>query len=171
MPRPDTPIEVALKGAAAGLGGTFVLTAAMAATAGLLERRAGELPNPESPFTPPAAALPARLISRIARGLFERELSPETENALGHGLHWTYGAFWGIVYGIVQASVHLPAPLHGTVLGLIAWLVGPLGLAPALGLVDVESGREPPRLLRSLLFHQVYGWAVALAFGLLSRDD
>ena len=113
---------------------------------------------------------PARLVGKLAEGVFERDLSPAVQNGLGQALHWGYGGVWGLVYGIVQGSIGLPAALHGTVLGLIVWLVGPLGLVPAMSSPG-DCPREPPRLIRSLIFHQVFGWSVALAFSLLTRDD
>jgi uncharacterized membrane protein YagU involved in acid resistance len=170
MIRRDTPIEVALKGASAGLVGTLVLTVAMRATAKLLESPIRSGPGggePDQANTEP----PAILVRKLAGGLFERELTPAVQNALGQILHWGYGALWGLVYGIVQGSIGFPAALHGTVLGLILWLVGPLGLVPAMKISPMDAQRESPRLIRSLIFHQVYGWAVALAFSLFSRDD
>jgi hypothetical protein len=171
MIRRDTPIEVALKGASAGLVGTLILTVAMRATAALLESPILSGPgggaDPDQPKTEP----PALLVGKLAVGLFERDLTPTVQNGIGQALHWGYGALWGLVYGIVQGSISLPAALHGTVLGLIVWLVGPLGLVPAMKLSPLDTQRESPRLIRSLIFHQIYGWAVALTFSLLTRDD
>jgi uncharacterized membrane protein YagU involved in acid resistance len=169
MTRRDTPIEVALKGASAGLAGTLVLTIAMRAVAELI----ASLPRSqtEARGSQAGAAPPAELVGKIARGIFERDLPPAVQSGLGHALHWAHGAIWGVVYGIVQGSVGLPAALHGTILGLIVWLVGPLGLVPAMKLSPEASPRETPQLVRSLMFHQVYGWSVALVFHLLTRDD
>jgi uncharacterized membrane protein YagU involved in acid resistance len=169
MTRHDTPIEVALKGASAGLAGTLVLTVAMRAVAELIASLPRSQTEPRG--SQDGVAPPAQLVGKIAQGLFERDLPPAVQSVLGQTLHWTYGAVWGVVYGIVQGSVGLPAALHGSVLGLIVWLVGPLGLVPALRLSSQASPRARPQLLRSLMFHQVYGWAVALAFNLLTRDD
>jgi hypothetical protein len=167
MRRADTPMEVAIKGALAGLAGTVVLTVAMR----FAGRHGEDAPamaevatRGEAPASPPA-----RLVGKVASGVFERELSPNLQDALGHGVHWGYGALWGMIYGLVQASIRFPHLLHGAVLGLIVWLVGPRGLVPAMNL-STGTDDEAPRSARSFVLHEVYGWAVALVFAGLSRD-
>jgi hypothetical protein len=172
MPRRDTPMEVALKGALAGLAGTVVLTLAMRAA----ERVIGGGDNPDWLDDEPGAqadqeAPPARLVGKVATGVFNRELSPELQVALGQGVHWGYGALWGLIYGIVQASIRLPHLLHGVVLGFVVWLIGTRGLVPAMELSpEPDLDRDASRL-RSLVLHEVYGLAVAFVFSALSRND
>lgn len=169
MRRADTPMEVAIKGALAGLAGTVVLTLAMR-----LAAQAGEdeaVARSEAPKGGPAeASPPARLVGKVAAGVFDRELSPSLQGVLGHGVHWGYGTLWGMIYGLVQASIRFPHLLHGAVLGLIVWLVGPRGLVPAMNLGPSVAEGAAPRSGRSLALHELYGWAVALVFAALSRD-
>ena len=170
MVRRDTPMEVSVKGALAGMAGTIVLTAALRTAARVVGGRqeATEPAGPASPQEP--AAPPARLVSKVAAGVFERDLPPQTQRLLGQGIHWGYGALWGMIYGIVQASIRLPVLTHGSILGLIVWLVGPLGLARALKLAPPEVNEQRRLPLRSLFFHELYGWSVALVFALLWRE-
>lgn len=170
MRRADTPMEVAIKGALAGLAGTVVLTLAM--------RFAGRDGGDEAPASSEAPRLgeaqtspPAELVGRVASGIFERELSPDVQDVLGHGVHWGYGALWGMIYGLVQASIRFPHLLHGAVLGLIVWLVGPRGLVPAMNLGPSGEEGAVPHSVRSFALHEVYGWAVALVFAGLSRGE
>jgi uncharacterized membrane protein YagU involved in acid resistance len=172
MPRRDTPMEVALKGALAGQAGTVVLTLAMRAAdrligsadpVGWIDEEPGTAREQEAP--------PARLVGKLASGVFNRQLSPEAQVALGHGVHWGYGTLWGVIYAIVQASIHLPPLLHGLVLGFIVWLVGPRGLIPAMELAPAADRDESVLRLRSLVLHAVYGWAVSVVFAALARED
>jgi hypothetical protein len=169
MRQQDTPMEVAIKGAVAGLAGTTILTLAMQSASRLLGSPQASSGSASSVREGERATPTGRLVAKVASGIFERELPVEVQNALGRGVHWGYGALWGTIYGIVQASIRLPLPLHGTILGFIVWLVGPLGLVPAMKLTETPSDQPPPPRIRSLFFHEIYGWTVALAFALLSR--
>ena len=167
--REESPLEVSIKGALAGLAGTVVLTLAMqnvgrllppSAQGGPAERAGGESPDPPT----------ERLAEKVASGVFETELSPDVRQTLGMGIHWGYGAFWGLLYGLVQSSLRLPVWLHGPLFGVIVWVVGPLGLIPAMKLADTPADRPTSGRLVSIGLHQVFGWTVAGAFHLLSRD-
>src|SRR6185503_19317255 len=74
MTRRDTPIEVALKGASAGLAGTLALTIAMRAVAELI----ASLPRSqtEARGSQAGAAPLDRLVGKVARGIFDRDLPP-----------------------------------------------------------------------------------------------
>jgi hypothetical protein len=167
----ESPLEIAIKGAAAGLLGTLVLTLAMQNAHHFLGDRDEE--DAEASVAAPvqSAADPTeRLVEKVAAGVFERDLSPDTRQTLGLGIHWGYGTFWGVAYAILQASLRLPTWLHGTLLGLAVWVIGPLGLVPAMKLSARSTGR--PRSLRivSVVLHLLYGWATAATFGLLSDE-
>lgn len=169
MRRPDTPMEVALKGAVAGAVGTLVLTVAMSALQ-QLAGRASASSFKDDEFANAMTPAPARFVGKIASGVFERELPTTVQNALGEGVHWGYGMLWGVIYAIVQSSIRLPHVLHGSIFGLIVWLVGPLGLIPAMRLTPSPEAADGRRPLRSMLLHQVFGWSVALIFAGLAQD-
>jgi hypothetical protein len=167
MSRIETPMEVALKGAVAGLVGTVLLTLAMRRLQPLVDlvwpvqvltEQADDSLDPTS-----------RLAEKVAVGVFETELPMDVSQTIGKGIHWGYGALWGTIYGIVQSSIHLPIAAHGSVLGFVVWMVGPLGLVPAMRLSTSPLKKPMPQPLRSLFFHEIYGLSVAVAYKLLSR--
>lgn len=165
--REESPLEVATKGALAGLAGTLVLTFAL--------QNAHRVLPPRRPAEPAGADEAAenpteKLAEKVASGVFDRELSPDTRHTLAMGIHWGYGAFWGMAYAVVQSSIHLPAWLHGSLLGLLVWMIGPMGLIPAMKLARPSPERPPVRRLVSVLLHGLYGWTTASAFHVLSRD-
>ena len=167
----ESPLEVALKGAAAGALGTLVLTLAMQNVHHFLGDRDEDDAEATvaSSVTPPADPT-ERLVEKVATGVFERELSPDARQTLGLGIHWGYGTFWGVAYGLIQASLHLPGWLHGALLGLTVWVVGPMGLVPAMKLSARPVGRPLSARVVSIFLHLLYGWATGAAFHLLSRD-
>jgi hypothetical protein len=169
--REESPLEVAIKGAAAGLAGTLVLTLAMQNAPRFLpmggQGGGAEQPSGTEGQTEPPTA---RLVEKVASGVFETELSPDARQTLGMGIHWLYGAFWGIAYGLVQSSLHLPAWLHGSLVGLGLWVFGPMGLARAMKLSSAPPERPASQRLISVLHHQIYGWTTAGTFRVLSRD-
>ena len=172
--RLESPLEVALKGAGAGLAGTLVLTLAMQVAERLVTSPAPlESPAPDrtgGSEVAPTGAPTERLVEKVASGVFEAELSPGARQTLGMGIHWGYGALWGAGYGLVQTSLHLPAWLHPALFGLIVWVVGPMGLIPAMKLAERPADRSPRRRLVSIVLHQIYGWTTATSFHVLSRD-
>ena len=172
--RQESPLEVALKGAGAGLAGTLVLTLAMQAAERLMTSTARvESPTPDPTGRSqdaPTGAPTERLVEKVASGVFEAELSPGARQTLGMGIHWGYGALWGTGYGLIQTSRHLRSWLHPPLFGLIVWVVGPMGLIPAMKLAERPTDRSPRRRLVSILLHQVYGWSTASTFHVLSRD-
>ena len=167
----ESPLEVALKGAAAGALGTLVLTLAMQNVHHFLGDRDEDDGEATVASSVTAPADPTeRLVEKVAAGVFERELSPDARQTLGLGIHWGYGTFWGVVYGLIQSSLHVPAWVHGSLLGLTVWVVGPMGLVPAMKLSARQVGRPPSARVVSIVLHLVYGCATGAAFHLLSRD-
>jgi hypothetical protein len=167
----ETPLEVALKGAAAGALGTLVLTLAMQNVHHFLgDRDEDDAEASVALSIAPAADPTERLVEKIAAGVFETELSPDARQTLGLGIHWGYGTCWGVAHGLVQSSLHLPGWLQGTLLGLAVWVIGPMGLVPAMKLSARRVGRPTTARLLSVFLHLLYGWATAAAFGVLSPD-
>src|SRR4051812_12224614 len=103
MPRlttDESPFEVTLKGVAAGLVGTLVMTGALQAIATVLPARGAPIREPDdysdiadlrlldvSQPVPPTEQIAERLATRF----FGTELSLETRQRLGAGIHWAYG--------------------------------------------------------------------------------
>lgn len=167
MGKADTPLAVVLKGAMDGLAGALALRYAML--------KAQEMAQPEAPEEQPprpeeqkAEDPREKFVRKIASGLFEVELPDEERRTWAEILHWQYGAFWGTVYGIVQASLWLPLWLHGLILATAVWITGPLVLMPAMKLTPPPQNQPLPQLSMGWLFHAVYGLTTAVVFGLLS---
>jgi hypothetical protein len=158
---------VATKGALAGLAGTLVLTLALQNAHRVLP--SGREADPAASTDEPTGDPTERLADKVA-GVFETELSPDARQTLAMGIHWGYGAFWGMAYGVIQSSLHLPGWLHGSLLGLLVWMIGPMGLIPAMKLARPSPDVPPVRRLVSVVLHGLYGWTTAAAFHLLSRD-
>lgn len=114
---------------------------------------------------PTAAGVVGR---RILEGVFQRKVPEERVPALNQAVHWTYGAAWGGVYGLAQATLRLPAPHHGGAFGLLVGTVGTAEL-PALGLMPPPWQAPPSTLAMNTAFHLAYGLTTAGAFYALSR--
>lgn len=152
----ETPLEVLVKGALAGLAGALAIRLAMQAT----------LPAP-----PPGAERPEEprevLVRKIASGLFEKEMSESERRAWAELVHWWYGAAWGCVYGVVQASLRLPGLIHGLLFGTPVWVAGPRFLLPAMKLTPPPEGETVRQTLMGWGFHALYGIVTATTFALL----
>ncbi len=177
MERRESPLEVMMKGAAAGLVGTAVVTVALAQApklmqmAGLADDQAGggrgqgKANGKEEEAGEPTE----KLADKVAEGVFEQELDEGTRQAAGQAIHWGYGAAWGALYGIMQGSLRLPSWLHGTILGGVIALVAST-LVPSMRLTPPPS--EQPTSQKGMMFaiQMLYGWTTALVFHFFSRE-
>ena len=174
----ESPFQVTLKGVAAGLVGTLVMTSALQATARLIGRvSATPVEDPDdysdvgdlstldvSPQVPATEQVAERLASQV----FRRELSDETRQRIGVGIHWAYGAFWGALSAQLQLTLRPPALPYGIGLGLLVWAVGPARLVPALGLYERPASSGITRRILAISLHVVYGVTTALTLERLS---
>ncbi|MCC6175145.1 MAG: hypothetical protein IT305_07560 [Chloroflexi bacterium] len=162
----DSPLTVALTGAAGGFVGTLVLTTAMrvvervrtASDGTAASQAAAGVPADED--TEPTAP-PERLAARMGSMMLGTEPSPGTRRSMAFAIHWTYGMLWGAVYAPIQASLPLPTSVHGVLLGLLVWSIGPMRLIPALGLSSGVPRRTLAGRLRAIGLHLLYGWAAS----------
>ena len=174
----ESPFQVTLKGVAAGLVGTLVMTSALQAAALLIGRvRATPDEDPDdysdvgeltaldaSPPVPPTEQVAERLASQV----FRRELSQETRQRLGVGIHWAYGAFWGALSAQLQLTLRPPAVPYGVALGVAVWAVGPARLVPALGLYERPASSGITGRALAIGLHVLYGVSTALTLERLS---
>ena len=84
-------------------------------------------------------------------------------------IHWIYGTVWGLVYGFAHRGLRPPLWVEGTVLGTVVWLIGPMGLIPAMNLFRRPAGTPASRRVVSILLHQIYGWTAAATFRAVAR--
>jgi hypothetical protein len=174
----ESPFQVTLKGVAAGLVGTLVMTSALQAAAritGRVDVEDEEDPDDYSNVAEltaldasPKVPATEQVAERLASQVFRRELSSETRQRIGVGIHWAYGAFWGALSAQLQLTLRPPAVPYGLALGFAVWLVGPARLVPALGLY--ERPASSGRVLRGIAIglHLLYGVSTALTLERLS---
>lgn len=168
----ESPFQVTLKGVAAGLVGTLVMTTALQVVSRVLPPVRPDAPHDpddysglddlasldESTPMPPTE----RVAERLASQVFHTEISKETRQALGVGIHWAYGAFWGALSAQIQMTVRPPAVPYGVALGILVWAVGPGRLAPALGLYARPASPGVIRRLLAISLHILYGVSTAV---------
>ena len=180
MPRlmPDEgPFEVILKGVAAGLVGTLVMTSVLQLVARVLPGPRGSTRDPDdysevedlrlldlAQPVPPTEQMAARL----ATSLFRTELSPEARQRFGAGIHWAYGAVWGAISAQIQLTLRPPAAPYGVALGIAVWMVGPGRIVPALGLYERPASSGITRRVLAIALHIVYGVTTATTLERLS---
>lgn len=183
----DSPLGVVIKGALAGFTGTLVLTMAVKAAQWVVtrahgddEQQSGEQEDQagigagqalaggqvQAPFLDPSTEI---FVQKVATGLFGASLSGGTLKALGVGMHFVYGSFWGAVYGVIQSSIRLPAALHGLLYGLIVWLIGPVTLVPAMHIMPPPQQQGVRNALMVAGFHIAYGLGLGLTFDAFTR--
>jgi hypothetical protein len=182
----DTPLGIVTKGALAGLAGTMALTAILKAAQWIAKRsNDGQQPQERDLTTGIGAAQALTggqvqvpfldqsteiFAQKVATGLFGTSLSSGTRTAASVSVHVVYGAFWGGVYGLIQSSLRLPPVAHGPLYGLIVWLIGPVTLVPAMGIMPPLPQQGTPRVLMVAGIHVVYGLVLSLAFDAFTRQ-
>jgi hypothetical protein len=171
----ESPQSVTLKGVAAGLVGTLVMTTALRAIDQFSrggEPPALEPPSPHDLGDEVAAVAPTeRVAERLASRVFRTEISRETRQRLGLGIYWTYGAFWGAISAQLQETFQPPALYHGALLGLVVWLIGPMRLIPALGLYERPASASLVRRVLAIALHLLYGWTTAFTYQQVTRGQ
>jgi hypothetical protein len=106
--------------------------------------------------------------AKIASGMFGRDLAKHTRG-WGKLVHFCYGSFWGMVYGILQAKQARRPRIAGTAHGLFVWGVGPLFLVPAMKLMPPPAKAPPTVIGIGLAGHLIYGVTVATLFNRLTQ--
>ncbi|MGE3270511.1 MAG: hypothetical protein AB7P40_17285 [Chloroflexota bacterium] len=175
MPRQariESPFQVTLKGVAAGLVGTLVMTTALQAASTLLPRPTPDLDEElDDPFDveeiaaldPAEASSPTeRVAERLASRVFNHELSHQNRQRLGLGIYWAYGAFWGALSAHLQRRLKVPALPYGLFLGLAVWLIGPGRIIPALRLYVRPPSSGIGRRLLAISLHLLFGLTTSL---------
>ncbi len=183
----DSPLGVVMKGALAGFAGTLALTLGVKGAQWVGSSGGEDGPRPgtddapasigaghalaggqvQAPFLDQSTEL---FVQKVATGLFGASLSGSARTATGAAMHFVYGGFWGAVYGLIQASVGLPAALHGLLYGLVVWLIGPVTLVPAMGIMPPPQEQGARRALLVAAFHVAYGLALGLVFDAFTRS-
>jgi uncharacterized membrane protein YagU involved in acid resistance len=177
-----TPLGAAGRGIAGGLAGALLLSVVSRVLPGLRVRRTGvSLGLPEDPAVPTLAqalalaqspgpeGLAEQFAFKVAAGIFGQDIGPRVRLA-GRLVHLAYGAAWGMLYGLLQATYRRPPAASGATYGLVVWLVGPVFLVPTMRLMGKPSEEPAARSVALIAGHLVYGVALATAFEALQRQ-
>jgi len=159
MHQHDSTLAHVAIGAAAGLAGTFVMQALMAANKKL------------APQTmPPIRRDPGEFMVEKAEEMVPytaREKIPDAaETVAAKSLHMGYGATFGALYAAMRPEGG-SVLLEGPVLGLLTWAAGYLGWLPASGLMPPVWQHKPGQALVPPVNHALFGMATVAAYDLL----
>ncbi len=155
-------IGALIRGLAAGVAGTAAMTAYQTIVSRI--RGGGSSREPETWDDAPAPAQVGRKALRLVGVEVARDRIPLLTNVV----HWSYGTFWGAVYGVAYAlGVEAPWLVTGIVFGLLVWLFGYVVL-PLLRVYDPIWKYDAKTLALDASYHLVFGIGVAAAFRLLA---
>ncbi|HEY8325962.1 MAG TPA: hypothetical protein VIG77_15795 [Ktedonobacterales bacterium] len=168
-----TPIGAVARGALSGVAGTAVMD-----LVGYLRFRSGggDQPLLDYEFSPglkewEQAPAPGQIGKRLFEGMLQRPL-PERYAALTSDLtHWSYGAAWGSLFGLVIGSTALargPRALAGLPFGAAVFGAAYV-ILPLARLYKPIWEYDKPTLAKDLSSHLVYGAGASSLFALLSR--
>lgn len=149
-----SPLRAVVRGVAAGVGGTVVMTGYQVAVARLRDSE--------------SSSAPAEVGRRIIEGVFRGEVPEDRMDDLNNAMHVLYGTSWGPVYGVVQSSLGLPVAHHGALFGALVWAASLVEL-PAMKIAPPVWKTPPLEVALDLSYHLVYGLGVAGTFALLDR--
>jgi hypothetical protein len=163
-----TPLAAVVGGLLAGAAGT----ASMDTVRYLRYRRGGGTERPLAwEFAPVAsweeAPAPGQVAKRLLEGFTQRALPDRWAWLVSNSAHWTYGAAWGALYGVVAGSARRPHPLRGLSLGAVVWGTGYLVL-PRAGLYEPVWKYDAKTLTSDLTAHLVYGVGTGAFFCLFT---
>jgi hypothetical protein len=156
-------IRSILRGLAAGIAGTAVMTAYQLAVA-KAQGKPLTTPVPHRWADAPAPAqLAKKLADRVGRG---RRLTRAEVPLLTNVMHWGYGITLGMVYGLAADGEDPVA--EGLAFGAAAWALSYAELVPA-GIYRPPWEYPPEELAVDLSYHLVYGLGVAASYAAIDR--
>ncbi len=174
-----SPLHAALVGLVAGATGALLLTVVM-----LLARLVLHAPEEDSrdaatgltpgrvlaerPGTAPDfVGATSLFVQKLAIGLFGVSLEARQQRWAGAAWHLAYGAGWGLLFGLIAASVRVPSVVLGLAYGVWLWLLGPVWLVPKMRLMLSPRAAGTRVALLVLGGHLAYGLILALVFTLI----
>ncbi len=188
--RRDGPIAAVARGALAGAAGTAAMDLFWYARRRLTDGEAAE-PDGDAlhPASQPAvgrpaegngwddaagapleewdaAATPARVGKQVYEGVTQRTLETRFVRVTGALVHWSYGMWWGGLFGLMAASDRRPRTGWGPFFGATVWGTSYV-LLPATGLYRPVWEYRADELAPDLAAHLIYGTGTAVAFRLL----
>jgi uncharacterized membrane protein YagU involved in acid resistance len=148
---------------AAGIAGTAAMTAYQLA----VRKARGQRLDTPVPRTWAEAPAPAQVVKKAAEAVGHgRDITKKDVPRLTNAMHWGYGIWWGLVYGLFARRLAPDAIGGGAALGAALWGASYAELVP-LGVYKPPWKYPPQELALDLSYHLVYGAAVAGIYELL----
>lgn len=113
------------------------------------------------------AATPAEVGRRVAEGVFDGDVPPESAGPMNDIVHWATGLGYGAVHGLVFGSADQPKVTHGLATGLGAF-ANSYTMLPLMGLYQPLWEYDAKTIYKDLSAHLAYGLATGTTFRLLS---
>jgi len=163
-----SPLGAVVRGVLAGVVGTAALDAA-----NYVQYRAGG--GSDDPLTWEFSAgldswedapAPAQVGKRLYEGFTQEPLPPSSARVVNNITHWSYGMFWGAVFGVVAGSTR-PRRLRGPLFGTLVWL-SDYAVLPLAKLYQPIWEYDRKTLAKDWSAHLAYGTATSLVFRVLS---
>jgi hypothetical protein len=153
------------RGLAAGVAGTAAMTAYQLA----VRKARGQRLDTPVPRTWAEAPAPAQVVKKAAEVVGKpRAVTKKDVPRLTNAMHWSYGTWWGIVYGLAARRAQPSAVTGAAVLGASLWGAAYAELAP-LGIYEPPWKYPPQELALDLSYHLVYGAGVAAVWAAFDR--
>jgi hypothetical protein len=115
------------------------------------------------------ASAPALVGKRLYEGFFQRELPARSVSLTTNIMHWSYGAGWGQVYGLIAGSSRRPHLLAGLPFGAFVFGTDYV-ILPLAGLYKPIWEYDLPTIWKDLSAHLVYGFVTAVTFRALAKE-
>ncbi len=96
---------------------------------------------------------------RIANEWLKLNLADEDVALLGQLVHWSYGAAWGVLYGIARRRVRLIGTASGLPFGLLFFLIGDEAVNAGLKLTPPPQAYPIDAHVRGLVAHVAFAVA------------
>lgn len=113
-----------------------------------------------------AATPPAQVGKQVYEGVTRRTLEARFARATGALVHWSYGMWWGGLFGLVAATARTPRAGWGPFFGASVWGTSYV-LLPITGLYRPVWEYGAAELAPDLAAHLIYGTGTAVALRLL----
>ena len=149
-----TALASVVGGVLGGLLGAGVMSAGHALVTSVTKADAPPAAQEEDATVKVAGALAQRV-----RG---RPLAESEEPLAGHLVHYGFGAFTGLVYGVAALVSPLVTIGAGTAYGAAVWLGAHATVVPALGLAPSPLRQPVSKEALELVLHLAYGLTVGV---------
>ncbi len=109
-------------------------------------------------------ALPPEQITRnIAKRLgVEHQLDGRLKKTASWLAHFAFGTASGAAYSIVARQMVVPAPIKGSLYGLLVWMLSYLGWLPAARILPPAKRQSSRRNLAMIVAHIIWGATLAV---------